>query len=188
MSGSAQRPEAPVIDFWQRRDAMIEELQRNLADLRPETLFSEKLAQSPERAGSTLVSGGAMTLVGALLLATTHITVLDVTGGLLTGAGLLLTGGALVTRRGRMRREFRENLQTGRVRLGEALETRLNEEINAIYHRISQRLNPFLQYVNERMEALDRVHAQGKHLGEAFRRLSAEVDRAAGGGEQKPGH
>jgi hypothetical protein len=121
-----------------------------------------------------------MTLVGALLLATTHITVLDVTGGLLTGAGLLLTGGALVTRRGRMRREFRENLKAGRTRLGEALEARLATEVGGVYDRIGRGLDPFLRYVNERMEALESIHAQGKRLGEAFARLSAEVDRAAG--------
>lgn len=180
MSGAAQRPEEPVIDFWQRRDDLIDELQRSMAELRPETLFSEKLARNPERAGSTLVGGSAMTLVGALLLATTHITVLDVTGGLLTGVGVLLTGGALVARRGRMRREFKENLKAGRARLGEALETRLAAEISAIYERIGRRLNPFLQYVNERMEALESIHERGKDLGEAFRRLSAEVDQAAG--------
>lgn len=180
MSDAGQRAEAPVIDFWQRRDAMIDTLRQNMAELRPETLFDEKLARNPERAGSTLVGGSAMTLVGALLLATTHITVLDVTGGLLTGAGLLLTGGALVTRRGRMRREFRENLKAGRTRLGEALETRLTAEVGGVYDRIGRGLDPFLRYVNERMEALESIHSQGKRLGEAFARLSAEVDRAAG--------
>jgi GTPase SAR1 family protein len=186
MSASVRRPEAPVIDFWQRRDAMIDELQRNMAELRPETLFSEKLAQSPERAGSTLVGGSAMTLVGALLLATTHITVLDVTGGLLTGAGLLLTGGALVTRRGRMQREFRENLKAGRTRLGEALETRLTAEVGGIYEQIGGRLAPFLQYVDERMGAIETIHEKGKALGQAFARLSAEVNRAAGDGRENP--
>jgi hypothetical protein len=180
MSDAGQRAEAPVIDFWQRRDAMIDALRQNMAELRPETLFDEKLARNPQRAGSTLVGGGAMTLVGALLLATTHITVLDVTGGLLTGAGLLLTGGALVTRRGRMRREFRENLKAGRTRLGEALEARLTTEVGGVYDRIGRGLDPFLRYVNERMEALESIHAQGKRLGEAFARLAAEVDRAAG--------
>ena len=186
MGGASHRPEAPLIDFWQRRDELIDELQRNMAELKPETLFPEKLARNPERAGSTLVGGSAMTLVGALLLATTHITMLDVTGGLLTGAGLLLTGGALVTRRGRMRREFKENLKAGRTRLGEVLETRLAEEISTIYDQIGRRLNPFLQYVNERMEALGSIHAQGKDLGEAFRRLSMEVDRAAATDRQTP--
>jgi ribosome biogenesis GTPase A len=180
MSDAGQRAEAQVIDFWQHRDAMIDTLRQNMAELRPETLFDEKLARNPQRAGSTLVGGGAMTLVGALLLATTHITVLDVTGGLLTGAGLLLTGGALVTRRGRMRREFRENLKAGRTRLGEALEARLATEVGGVYDRIGRGLDPFLRYVNERMEALESIHAQGKRLGEAFARLSAEVDRAAG--------
>jgi hypothetical protein len=47
-------------------------------------------------------------------------------------------------------------------------------------------LKPFLHYVNERMDALESVHAQGKDLGEAFRRLSAEVDRAAGTDRQTP--
>lgn len=184
MSGASHRPEEPVIDFWQRRDDLIDELQRSMAEMKPEAPFSEKLARTPEGAGSTLVGGGAMALVGALLLATTHITVLDVTGGLLTGAGLLLTGGALVTRRGRMRREFRENLKAGRDRLGEALETRLAMEIRAIYDQIGQRLNPFLQYVGERMEAIERIHEQGRDLGGAFAQLSAEVDRAVGPGRQ----
>jgi hypothetical protein len=34
------------------------------------------------------------------------------------------------------------------------------------------------------METMGSIHAQGKDLGEAFQRLSAEVDRAAGAGQQ----
>jgi ribosome biogenesis GTPase A len=180
MSAAIQRPDDPVIDFWRHRDALIDELQRNMGDLRPETLFTETLVRSPERAGSTLVGGSAMALAGALLLATTHITVLDLTGGILTGAGLLLTGGVLVTRRGRMRRELEGNLKERRVRLGDALEDRLKAQIGSIYTQIDQRLDPLARYVGERRAALEAVDARGRDLGQDFRRLSAEVDRAAG--------
>jgi hypothetical protein len=119
-----------------------------------------------------------MTLVGALLLATTHITLLDVTGGILTGAGLLVTGGALVTRRGRMRREVENNLKDRRALLGEALGNRLKEEIEGVYRQIEQRLDPLVRYVGERKAALQDIDTRGRDLGESFARLSAQVDQA----------
>ena len=180
MSAAADRPDQPVIDFWQRRDAILAALQRNIEALRPEALFSEKLATTPERAGSTLVGGSAMALVGALLLVTTHIPLLDVTGGILTGGGLLLTGGVLVARRGRMRRELAQRLTEVRADLAAQLETGLQAEVAALHDQIRARLDPLLGYVAEREAALTAIDAQGRGLGEAFARLSAAVDQAAG--------
>jgi GTPase SAR1 family protein len=178
MSRPQCRPEAPPIDFWQRREEIVSALQRNLEALSPAALFDERLAATPERAGSTLVGGSAMTLVGALLLATTHITLLDVTGGILTGTGLILTGGVLAARRGRMRRELEQGLKNQRRRLGEELQARLEAEVERLHSQIRRQLDPLEAYVAERQAALAAVDQQGQALGRDFERLTAAVSQA----------
>ena len=178
MGGASAEPEAPI-DFWQRREAMVSELRRNLDALGAETLFSEKLVSTPEKAGSTLVGGSAMTLIGVLLMTTAHITFLDVTGGILTTAGLALTGGVLAARRGRMRRELQQGLQESRTRLSTELEAKMMAEVEKIHDQIRRQLDPLAAYVAERQTALAAVDARGKMLGEDFQRLSAAVESAA---------
>ena len=120
-----------------------------------------------------------MTLMGVLLLATAHITFLDVTGGILTTAGLALTGGVLAARRGRMRRELQQGLQESRTRLSAELEVKLMTEVEKIHDQIRRQLDPLAAYVAERQTALAAVDARGKSLGEDFQRLSAAVESAA---------
>ena len=173
------RPEAPDIDFWQRRESIFAELQQNLEALKPTALFSERLATTPERAGSTLVGGSAMTLVGALMLAASHVPFLDVTGGILTGTGLILTGGVLAARRGRMRRELETRLRENRTRLGTELEARLMAEVEKRFTQIGGRIDPLTAYVAERHAALAALDERGIALGRDFERLTAAVERAA---------
>ena len=175
----ADRPEVPDIDFWQRRETLFAELQQNIEALKPAALFTDRLATTPERAGSTLVGGSAMTLVGALMLATTHMPLLDVTGGVLTGVGLILTGGVLAARRGMMRREFEKGLRENRTRLAGELEARMAAEVEKRYAQIRRRIDPLSAYVAERHAALNALDERGIVLGQEFERLTAAVDRAA---------
>ena len=95
-----------LLDLGREKDDLVAGIRRKIAQQAGEDFFASALRVDPSAMGTHLVGGSALTLVGALLLATTHVAFLDVTGGILTGTGLFLAGGALVLKRGKIRKEM----------------------------------------------------------------------------------
>jgi hypothetical protein len=125
-----------------------------------------------------VVGGSAMTLIGTLLLATTHITLLDVTGGILAGLGLVLTGSVVWAKRSQMVKELAMNLDSAQQDLSRELERGLMGQIDALYALIAGQLKPLDQYVTERQTVLAGLDEKGRSLGQGFAELAAAVDNA----------
>jgi len=179
MNEAFAQPEGLTADWWGQRREAIETIQKNIDTLLVQTLVPEELAAVPAQAGATVLGGGALTLVGTLLLATTHITFLDITGGILAGAGLLLTGGVLVAKRGKMIKELAKRIALGQDHLARTLEETLEGRIAGLFTAIADQLNPLDTFVRQRQATLAELDARGRQLGERFAELSAEVDLAA---------
>lgn len=179
MTETGPQPADLSADWWGQRRDRIATIQKNIDALLAQPLATEELAGVPAQAGATVLGGGALTFIGTLLLATTHITLLDVTGGILAGAGLLLTAGVLAAKRGKMIKALADYIAAGQAQLSATLEAALVGRISEVYAAIADQLAPLDDFVRQRRAALDELDARGRWLGQGFGELSAEVDRAA---------
>jgi GTPase SAR1 family protein len=176
-----QMPDDRPFDLMQARESVIAGIRRKVGQQAGDELIPSALSADPSAMGTNLVGGGALTLIGAILLATTHVAFLDITGGILTGAGLFLAGGALMVKRGRLLRELDKALAEGRERFEGDLSGKLSESVAAIFEKIRRSVTPLFDYVQEREEKLGPLTDQSDQLRRDLARLSDAIDREATG-------
>jgi GTPase SAR1 family protein len=83
------------------RDDLVKEIREKVRELAGTEFADQVLQANPENMPSRLISGSALTLVGAVLLTTTHVAFLDITGGILTGLGVFMAGGVIMAKKGK---------------------------------------------------------------------------------------
>jgi len=163
---------AKVVDLGGQREDVILDIKRNVGDLARTDFFARLMASKPQNMPSTLMGGSALTVIGAILLSASHASFLDLTGGILTGAGLLMAGGVLVVKKGKLLKEFSRGLAEGRQTFEEELDRRLGEKFDRVHLDIAGSVQPFFDYLDTREKALDPLVDQGRRIHERLQALS----------------
>lgn len=162
--------------LWnEKRAELVTEIRRRIDALAAKDLFHETLVANPADMPSRLMSGGAFTLLGALLL-TTHVGFLDITGGILTGFGLIMTGAVLVAKRGKIIREFSGAIQQGRDQFRDRLIQALSERFLHLHTEISESVKPFLTHIEAQERHQAELMARGEALQQRMQLLSQQIN------------
>lgn len=158
-------------DIADKRAAVLRELQDAFArfmsrseNFSDERLFPENAAVSPN-----IAAGSGAAIVGVILATVTKITVLDVTGGILTGIGLLFAGITAGLQRRKIVNGYQEEIARGRQRMNEALDTKLHTYVGTIKGRIRDNFT-------ELDALLENEKTQIARFNEAYAGLSQRVD------------
>ena len=178
---SAPQGKDRLLDLGSEKDAMVSAVRKKVAQQVGEDFFASALSVDSAAMGSHLVGGGALTLVGAILLATTHVAFLDITGGLLTGAGLLLAGGTLVFKKGRILKDLDQGFAEGRMRFEGQLTQKLVDSLVAIFEKIGRSVSPLVDYVARRQEQLAPLAQETERIRTRLAVLSEAIDRETKG-------
>ncbi len=141
----------------QRRTDVIDAVKINLTDLGGSDTFTTGDLQNTDSLAPSLVGGSALTAIGAFFLTVTHGLFFDITGGILTGTGLLLAGGVLFVRKGKMIAQLEANLEKG----GEQFEAELNEKLSArlnlIFDDIDRNFLTLYEFVDQEEARLNPI-------------------------------
>lgn len=126
-------------DIAEKRGKVMEELQsafrnfvgksENFAD---EELFPDKSALSPN-----LLTGSGIAVVGLIFTALTQGAILDITGGVVTGVGILFAGIATSGKRRQIIRGYNDEIQKGR----EQLELEVNEQLKVYIKNLKNKID-----------------------------------------------
>ncbi|MCW5921031.1 MAG: dynamin family protein [Saprospiraceae bacterium] len=155
-------------DIADKRAAVLKELQEAFSrfmsrseNFNDERLFPENAAVSPN-----IAAGSGAAIVGIILAGVTKITVLDITGGVLTGLGMLFAGVTAGLQRRKIINGYTEEIAKGRGRMQEALDTKLRGYVHTIRERIQGNFSELdallaneeiqIAQFNERYAALDK--------------------------------
>ena len=138
--------------------------------------FATFLNSNPSNIAPTAMGGGLLTIIGAVILSTTKVAFLDITGGILTGAGLLIAGGVLIFKKSKIIKQFKAGLDSGKKRFEEELTLKLNNKLNLIYEDINRSFIPFYEYTeNEKLRLMPLVE-KSKSIEEKYNSLRNEVE------------
>jgi GTPase SAR1 family protein len=166
---------------WDKRRAeIVEEIRQRVGSMAATDLFHETLVANPGAMPSRLMSGGTLALIGTILLASTHVTLLDITGGALAGLGLFITGGVLIAKRGKILREFNQAVAGGREKLKENLTGQLTARFSQLHSDISRNVQPFLNHITEREMRLSSLMARGENIQREMIALSGRIEADMG--------
>ena len=161
------------------RTEMVREIRRRVSNFTATDLFHDTLVSNPAAMPNRLVSGSTLTLVGAVLL-TTHVTLLDITGGILAGLGLFITGGVLVAKRGRILKEFNQAVTEGRDRFQAELSRQLTSRFDQALDEITQNVSPFTEHISARDRELLPLMEKGKRIQQRLKDLVEDIRKDMG--------
>jgi ABC-type transport system involved in cytochrome bd biosynthesis fused ATPase/permease subunit len=100
--------------------------------------YDPSITKATESISPNLAAGSGIAAVGVILAAVTNGMVFDITGGVLTAAGLLFAGVSLGFKRRKILTEFEQEIEKGR---------------NRFETEVSQHLKDYIQTIKERIEA-----------------------------------
>lgn len=153
-----------VVDYVARREEIVAGVRGQMQATEISSFLSGPLAADSTKASSTLLGGGALTVLGTVLLAASHATFLDITGGVLTALGLLMAGGMVSYRRGRLLEALDEGLESGRRKLAEEVRGQVSQRFDHLISGLQQHFQPFFQYVQQREEQLKPLSDNLSHI------------------------
>ncbi len=157
-------------DIADKRSATLKELQEafgrfmsrseNFAD---ERLFPENASVSP-----SIAAGSGAAIIGLILAGVTQTAVFDITGGVLTGVGLLFAGITAGMQRRKIVAGYEDEIANGRSRMTEALNDKLRNYVRTIKGKIGgnfDELNALLENEEKQIAHFDeRFEAVGVRL------------------------
>ena len=150
-------------DIAERRSNVLRELQdaftrfldrsENFTD---DELFPDKKALSPN-----IAAGGGIAVIGIILTAVTNISVLDITGGVLSAIGFLFAGVSTRVKRRKIIDGFQQEIDRGRGQLEDEVSEKLKTYILHLKEKIGSNFEGFdtmLEKEAKQIEALAEKH------------------------------
>lgn len=125
-------------DISEKRSSVLKELQEAFARFmsRSENFTDTRLFPENASVSSNIAASSGAALIGMILAAVTHVAVLDITGGVLAGVGMLFAGITAGMQRKKIIQGYLDEIAQGRSRMEEALEHKLRGYIRTIKTRI----------------------------------------------------
>ncbi|MEZ4965242.1 MAG: dynamin family protein [Saprospiraceae bacterium] len=158
-------------DIADKRAAVLKELQEAFSRFmsRSESFTDTRLFPENTSVSPNIAAGSGAAIVGVILASVTKITVLDVTGGILTGIGLLFAGITAGIQRRKIVSGYRGEIAHGRERMAEALDSKLHSYVRTIKGRIRENFS-------ELEAMLENESAQIARFDEAYGKLSSRLE------------
>jgi hypothetical protein len=128
-----------------RRQNVLRELRDAFEQFlsKTENFTTKGLIDTDTRVGTNVAAGSGIAVVGIILAAVTHGMVFDITGGVLTALGFLAAGITLGFQRGKVIKQYREEMNKGRNRLEQELKLELYAYIEQLKTRMSGHFKKF---------------------------------------------
>lgn len=158
-----------------RREYLIDQVREKLLQLRSE----RELAALIRRSGniqSGLAGGGVLTVVGAIILFSTHIAFFDITGGILTAAGLIISSGYTVFKRNKIVNEFEKSINDSKARFREELLGNMASHLEIIYEEIQRYFIDYFDHVEQEAEAQKRFGRTMDSIKTGYNELKSKAD------------
>lgn len=132
-------------EIAQRRQNVLKELREAFDQFlaRTENFTTKDLINTDSQVGTNVAAGSGVAVVGIILAAVTQGMVFDITGGVLTALGFLVAGVTLGLQRGKVMRQYRSEMEKGRVRLQQELTDELYAYIESLKVKMNQQFANF---------------------------------------------
>ena len=159
----------------ERRQEVIDDVKEKVSLLLNNDSFVNSLRADPATIAPTFMGGGVLAIIGTIILTATHSAFFDVTGGVLTGIGLLLAGGVLVFKKGKIIRQFEHGLDEGKRQFETELIEKLSSKLKIVYEDIDRSFVEFYDYVIGEEKKLKPMIKTFNEINEEFLKLSGLI-------------
>lgn len=158
-----------------RRENLINQVKENLLKLRNDDKLTA-LIQKSSNIQTGLAGGSALTVVGAIILFSTHLAFFDITGGVLTAAGLIISSGYTVLKRKKIISEFERNISSSKSNFREELLSNMISHLEIIYEEIQRYFVDYFSHVEKEAEAQEQFEEAMHLIKNEYRELKTRAD------------
>ena len=145
-----------------RRSEVLQELQAQFGTFmdRSENFVGEGVFDQDPNFSPNVATGSGIAAIGVVLTVVANSTVLDVTGGLITGVGLLFAGITVNVKRRQILDEYEGEIVKSRKRLEGDISEKLNHYIEDIKHKIDENFVDFDALLDHEAAQLGKLNAR----------------------------
>lgn len=165
-------------DIAERRENVLRELQEAFADFvgntenfRDASLFPDRQALTPN-----LAAGGGIAAIGVIFMALTNGIVLDITGGFLTGIGLLFAGVSTSIKRRKILDGYRQEVERSRIKIEEEVSEKLKLYISNLKKRIDGNFKRFDQLLEQEAANLKQIGHNHQRVSEQLQEIGRKLE------------
>ncbi len=143
-------------DIAERRSNVLRELQETFSKFitRTENFTDEALFPDKQTLSPNIAAGGGIAALGAILIAMTQIPMYDITGGILTGIGLLFAGFSTNIKKRKILNGFTNEIEKGRTQIEEEVDANLKAYIENLKVKIDGTFSKFDQLIEKETQNL----------------------------------
>lgn len=175
-TGATQRPHLSLLE--DKRVEVLEDVRKRVTLLLQDDSFTRLLEENPGGIVPLAASGSALALVGGVIALSTNLVVLDITGGLLSAAGLTVAGGMLFWKRARIVRDFSQGLERGKKQFEQDIRVKLVDKLKIIYEQIDKSFFEFYDLVETRTKELKAPQERLAHIEQEYKTLAADLAKS----------
>ncbi len=138
-------------DIAEKRANVLRELQEAFSKFldRSENFADEGFFPEKANVSTNLATGSGIAVIGVILTTLTNTAVFDITGGILTGVGLLFAGVSIGAQRKKVINGYSVEIAKGRLQLEDEVNEKLKVYINHIKQKIDHNFGNFDEMLNQ---------------------------------------
>lgn len=162
----------------EKRAAVMKELQEAFARFmaRSESFNDGRLFPENASVSPNIAAGSGAAIVGLILAGVTKMTVFDITGGVLTGIGMLFAGFTARAQRSKIVKGYTAEIEKGRVQMQEALEAKLRGYVRTIKGRIADNFGEIDALLANEVTQIEHFDQQYETLREKLHTLDKALE------------
>ncbi|HQW27343.1 MAG TPA: GTP-binding protein, partial [Saprospiraceae bacterium] len=167
-------------EIAQRRQNVLRELRDAFDQFlnRTENFTTKGVVNTDTRVGTNVAAGSGVAVVGIILAAVTQGMVFDITGGVLTALGFLVAGITLGLQRGKVMKQYRNEMEKGRKRLQQELSTELYAYIETLKTKMNDHFTKFDELIQLETTELSTLVQDLKSVKTDLENIQKVVSRA----------
>jgi GTPase SAR1 family protein len=146
-------------DIAERRSYVLSDLQTSFKDFmkNAENFYDGALMDESSKMTPNLAAGSGMAIVGVILSTAINGAVFDITGGILTTAGVLFASVSLGWKRKKVLNQFKDEISNARVRIEKEVREKLKDYASKIKGRIDQNFYKLDDHLKQEKEAVSNL-------------------------------
>lgn len=165
-------------DIAEKRHDKLEKLQSNFEQIVYETeqYMTNEVSQQSSTLMPNMAVGSALTALGVILMGVTHTVALDITGGILSVAGISVAGIATALKKQKIINEFKTEIEKGRNRLKQQIEEKLKTYTKEINTKIDNNFLEFDTFINEEKSNLQNIANEHSSISTNLKKVATELE------------
>ena len=165
-------------DIAEKRANILKDLQDTFKDFlnRSENYYDENLMHN-SNITPNLLAGGGVAAIGVIIATITNLSILDITGGILTAVGVAIAGFSIGFKKKKIVSKIQDEINKGRTKIELEITEKLTTYISKIKYKIDENFDKFDLLIKNEEIALKELTEKEKSINESLKVMKQEIDR-----------